>query len=189
MQQPIEDAEVKNLFVCPDTQGRLTYSVSYYLYERPVKLTLGAYESSELETVRMLARIAQHHASKGIDPAYSLAAPDWQQTAPSVTFGRACTLVLNSKEGAEFRQCQFIITHLIPAWGHRKLEDISGDEVTQMVTVVERASQQSEGEALNFIRAVYNWAYMRGYLAEEQPIPLPKAKRLSPKSERAQYGL
>lgn len=174
MLQPIEDAEVKNLFICPDAQGRLTYSVSYYLYERPVKLTLGAYERSNLQTVRMLARIAQHHASKGIDPAYSLAAPEWQQTAPSLTFGRACTLVLNSPDGKEFRQCQFIITHLIPAWGHRKLEDISADEVVQMVAAVERAGQQSEGEALNLIRAVYNLAYMRGYLAEEQEHPAKK---------------
>lgn len=189
MQQPIEDAEVKNLFVCPNSQGQLTYSVSYYLYERPVKLTLGAYESSELRVVRMLARIAQHHASKGIDPAYSLAAPDWQETAPSVTFGRACTLTLNSPDGKEFRQCQFTITHLIPAWGHRKLEDISADEVAQMVAAVERAGQQSEGGALKLIRAVYNLAYMRGYLAEEQPVPLPRVKRPSPKYERAQYGL
>lgn len=189
MQQPIEDAEVKNLFVCPDTQGRLTYSVSYYLFERPVKLTLGAYERSELRVVRMLARIAQHHASKGIDPAYSLAAPEWQQTAPSVTFGRACTLALNSAEGKEFRQCGFIITHLIPAWGHRKLEDISADEVAQMVAAVERAEKQSEGEALKFIRAVYNLAYMRGYLAEEQPVPLPRSKKHLRKSERAIYGL
>lgn len=189
MQQPIEDAEVKNLFVCPNAQGQLTYSVSYYLYERPVKLTLGAYERSQLGTVRMLARIAQHHASKGIDPACSLAAPEWQGTAPSVTFGRACTLVLNSKEGAEFRQCQFIVTHLIPAWGHRKLEDISADEVAQMVAAVERTEKQSEGEALKFIRAVYNLAYMRGYLAEEQPVPLPRAKGPSLKYERAIYGL
>lgn len=179
MLQPIEDVEVKNLFVVPDAQGRLTYSVSYYLFERPEKLTLGAYERSQLGTVRMLARIAQHHASKGIDPAYSLAAPEWQETAPSVTFGRACTLVLNSAEGKEFRQCQFIITHLIPAWGHRKLEDISADEVAQMIAAVERARQQSEQDVVKFIRAVYNLAYMRGYLAEEQSYPLQKSRRRS----------
>ncbi len=187
MLQPIEDAEVKNLFVCPDTQGRLTYSVSYYLFERPVKLTLGVYERSELRVVRMLARIAQHHASKGIDPAYSLAAPDWQETAPSLTFGRACTLALNSAEGKEFKQCQFIITHLIPAWSHRKLEDISADEVTHMVAVAER--HKSREDVAKFIQVVYNLAYIRGYLAEEQPYPLPKAKRSSLKFERAQYGL
>lgn len=179
MLRPIEDVEVKNLFVCPDSQGRLTYSVSYYLFERPERLTLGAYERSQLGTVRMLARIAQHHASKGIDPAYSLTAPEWQETAPSVTFGRACTLTLNSKEGAEFRQCGFIVTHLIPAWGHRKLEDISGDEVAQMTAMVERAGQHSEAAVVKFIRAVYNLAYTRGYLAEEQPYPLPKARRHS----------
>lgn len=179
MLQPIEDVEVKNLFVVPDAQGRLTYSVSYYLFERPARLTLGAYERSQLGTVRMLARIAQHHASKGIDPAYSLAAPEWQEAAPSVTFGRACTLTLNSSEGKEFRQCGFIATHLIPAWGHRKLEDISGDEVAQMAAAVQRAGQQSERELVKFIRAVYSLAYMRGYLAEEQPYPLPKARRRS----------
>ena len=168
MLQPIEDTEVKNLFICPDAQGRLTYSVNYYLFERPEKLILGAYERSELSVVRMLARIAQHHASKGIDPAYCLAAPEWQESAPSMTFARACTMALNSERGREYRERQFIFTHLIPAWGHRQLESISDDEVSQMVGVVERSETGIGLAARLFIQTVYSLASIRGILPNSQ---------------------
>ena len=174
MHTRITDSTVKGLYVGPDPNGCPAYMVDFLLFEKPVSLSLGRYESNDVRRVRELAQRAIGMAAKGIDPRSKLASSDWQQTAPSATFGEMCHLLMQTDKTNEFASFEFLATHLLPAWGHLLLEEITAVDALNLCNLAGRKNPIHVDRVIDFVGSVFCLAYSWGYLPEEHLCPLER---------------
>src|SRR5688500_668967 len=133
----IPDAGLQGLYLVIQPSGMKSWAVRYRSGGKPRKLTLGPYPAVDLATARARAREAIQKVTLGHDPAaekkQAKAAPP-----PDLTRNQVSRVVeqfldrharANTKPRTAEETSRLFRLHVLPAWGSRKVEEITRADV------------------------------------------------------------
>lgn len=128
------------------------------------RLTLGHYPDLTLADARTAAKEALVKAARGEDPAERIqglkAAPTIKDLGEAFIEQHA-----KVKKRSWLKDEQALKRDVYPAWGHRKVHDVSRRDVSHLLQQKRREAPIQANRLLALIRKMFNWGLSHGYVA------------------------
>ncbi len=152
------DAELPGFGLRITPAGQRSWQVMYRIEGRKRRLTLGSFPALPLKIARDAARATLKEVAKGNDPAAQRAS----LRSGALTFARFAEAYIERYAKREKRTWQadarMIEADLLPAWGHRALDDIRRRDVIEMVErVCARGHPYAANRRLALLRKMFAW--------------------------------
>jgi integrase len=186
----VPDGLLPGLYFVVQPSGARSWAVRYRHASKPRKLTLGPYPALDLGTARDRARDALQAVALGRDPgaekqdarrAARDEQPDRDLFASVVeTFLERHARAKTKERSAEQAE-QILRKHVIPAWGDRRIQDITRRDVIELLdNIVDAGKPALANQTLVYIRKLYNWALDRSIVDMSPCIRIaPPAEKVS----------
>src|SRR5829696_9428978 len=166
------DQRMPGLALRVSARGTKSWNAIYRHHGRARRLTLGRYPIIALDDARSRAREALCTVSRGIDPAHT-SASTFAELASLFIAGHVCKL-------RRARQVERLIEReLVPVWGARKIETLTGRDVAILVADVAQRAPVLANRVLSTTRRLFGWAIGQGLI---QANPCDRIER--PTTER-----
>lgn len=169
----IPDGLLPGLYLVIQSSGVKSWAVRYRSAGTPRKLTLGSYPTLDLATARARARETLQRVSLGQDPAKErkqakvAPVPDLGHTQVSRVVEQFLDRHARAKtkpRTAEETERLFRL-HVLPAWGSRKVEDITRADVVELLDgIVDRGSPVAANRTFAAARKLFNWCVERSLI-------------------------
>src|SRR5215213_3444014 len=166
------DHRMPGLVLRVSSRGTKSWNAIYRHQGRARRLTIGRYPIITLDDARARARDALCEVSRGVDPANTSAS----------TFADLASLFIagHVSKLSRARQVERLIEReLIPVWGARKLDAITGRDVAILVADVAERAPVLANRVLSTSRRLFGWAIGQGLI---QANPCDRIER--PTTER-----
>jgi integrase len=151
------DQRMPGLVLRVSARGTKSWNAVYRHHGHARRLTIGRYPVIALEDARNRAREALCSVSRGIDPAHTSAS----------TFADFASLFIagHVSKLRRARQVERLIQReLIPVWGARKLDAITGRDVAILVAGVAERAPVLANRVLSTTRRLFGWAIGQGLI-------------------------
>jgi len=166
------DRRMPGLVLRVSAGGTKSWNAVYRHHGRARRLTLGRYPIIALDDARNRAREALCTVSRGVDPAQT-SALTFADLASLFIAGHVCKL-------RRARQVKRLIEReLIPMWGARRIETLTGRDVALLVADVAERAPVLANRVLSTARRLFGWAIGQGLI---QANPCDRIER--PTTER-----
>jgi integrase len=184
----IPDGLLPGLYFVLQPSGAKSWAVRYRHGGKPRKLTLGAYPVLDLTKARANARTALQAVAEGRDPGEEKqeakrSARDEKDTvaAQVESFLARHTRKHNKARTAEEVERVFRL-HVIPAWGERRVQDITRRDVVDLLDkLVDAGKPVAANRTLAHVRKLFNWLIDRSVL---DASPVVRVKAPAPEKSR-----
>ena len=187
--KPYEEADKEGMFAEVLTSGSIVFRYRYRLFGKREKVTLGSYPEMSLKQARTAHMDARKLVEAGKSPAKEKQRMK-TESARAETFREFTELWLaESTSGPDWLevQSQWLERDIYPAFGNRRLKDITPDDVlTLLDSIKARGASHSALRVRGIIKQVFDYAIARQRTTFNPAVAIPTKIIAKPKGrERA----